>query len=211
MPKDTWWNLPIEKRERITRAAMVEFGQRGFSAGSLNVVARESGIAKGSLFQYFDDKLDLFSTICTCASDDIRAAAVKGVDLDTTPYFDAVRAILPNWIGYFRKHPTHRGIAYAAQNEVDADARAAVRSVTNEQFVAVFRPMAKRAADNGELRPGTDLDQLVSMTILLLRHLNTAPFYDHAEPVLELTQKSPKEVERIARELVDGLQRGYGA
>ena len=43
---------------------MVEFGTRGFSAGSLNVIASQAGIAKGSLFQYFEDKLDFFVTIC---------------------------------------------------------------------------------------------------------------------------------------------------
>lgn len=210
MPRDTWWNLPTEKRDRITRAAMNEFGARGFSAGSLNVIARDAGIAKGSLFQYFDDKLDFFATICDAMSDEIQTAALKGVT-DEQSYFDAMRTIVVNWIRYFRRHPAELALAFAAANEVDSDARIAVRSVTNSHFVSALRPMAKRAADTGELRADADIDQVVSMSVLLMRHLNTAPFYEHADPILELTERSNAEVERIALELVDGLERAYSA
>jgi len=211
VPTDTWWNLPADKRDRITKAAKVEFARRGFSAGSLNVISRDAGIAKGSLFQYFEDKLDLFSTICDSASGQVAAASLDGIDIEHTPYFEALHGIVTNWIRYFRKHPIERAIAFAAASEVDADARAAVRSVTNDHYVGVFGPMAKRAADRGELRNGVDTDQLVSMTVLLLRHLNTAPFYAHADPILRLTEVSAREVDRISHELIEVLDRGYRA
>ena len=211
MPTDTWWNLPADKRARITNAAKVEFAKRGFSAGSLNVISREAGIAKGSLFQYFGDKLDFFATVCGSASDEIADASLAGVDVDHDGYFDALDRIVVNWIRYFRKHPIERGIAFAAANEIDVEARTAVRSVVNERYVAAFAPLAKKAKDRGELRDGVDLDQLVSMTVMLLRHLNTAPFYEHADPVLNLTDRSPAEVDRISHDLVDALRRGYSA
>jgi hypothetical protein len=47
------------------------------------------------------------------------------------------------------------------------------------------------------------------MTVLLLRHLHSAPFYPHTDPVLDLDKKSNKEVERISHELVDALARAY--
>jgi len=211
MPTDTWWNLPADKRARVTKAAKVEFSKHGFSAGSLNVIARDAGVAKGSLFQYFEDKLDLFSTICGAASDEIADATLAGVDVEQDAYFDALHRIVSNWIRYFRKHPIERAIAFASASEIDADARAAVRSVTNAHYVAVFAPLAKRSADRGELRDGVDLDQLVSMTILLLRHLNTAPFYPHVDAILRLTDRSVAEVDRISHDLVDALQRAYAA
>ena len=210
MPKDTWWNLPEAKRRRITKVAMIEFGQRGFSAGSLNVIAREAGIAKGSLFQYFDDKLDLFATMCEEASVAIQKATLVGVDLLNDPYFPALRKIVHNWLEFFRRHPVERGVAFAAANEVDADARAAVRSVANAHFVDAFRPFVKAAAARGELRDDVDLDQLIAMTVLLMRHLDSAPFYPHVDPILGLASKRRAEVERVALELVDALERAYG-
>jgi AcrR family transcriptional regulator len=211
MPTDTWWNLPPAKRDRITQAAMVEFGARGFSAGSLNVISREAGIAKGSLFQYFEDKIDLFATICQADADDIAAAALVGIDLETMGYFEVLHLLVTNWLRYFRTHPVSRAIAFASNNEIDPKARAAVRSVTNDRYRTVFIPLAKRAVDRGELRPDVDPDQLLTLTALLLRHLNSAPFYAHADPSLELHKKPVKAVERISHELVDALARAYSA
>ena len=112
MPTATWRNLPADKRARITDVAMQEFGARGFSAGSLNVIAKQAGIAKGSLFQYFADKLDLFVTICDAGAADIEEAVLAGVDPDA-PLFDNVRDIVARWMTYHRSHPIHRGIAHA--------------------------------------------------------------------------------------------------
>jgi AcrR family transcriptional regulator len=210
MPTETWWNLPPEKRERVTEAAMIEWGKRGFSAGSLNVIAREAEIAKGSLFQYFDDKLDMFATICESGIERIRDAALDGVDVENDSFFPALRRIVRNWLEFFRSHPVERGLAYAAGYEVDQEAGAAVRSVTSSHFLSELTPLVKGAVARGEFRPDADADQVISMVVLLLRHLDKAPFYPHVDPVLDLTNKRPAEVERVALELVDALERAYG-
>ena len=41
MPRPTWDNLDATRRERVLHAAMEEFGQHGYSGGSLNVIAGE--------------------------------------------------------------------------------------------------------------------------------------------------------------------------
>src|SRR5215467_12179948 len=64
----TWTNLDEVRRDRVLNAAMAEFGRHGYSGGSLNVIAREAGVAKGSLFQYFDDKFDFFAHVAEQAS-----------------------------------------------------------------------------------------------------------------------------------------------
>jgi AcrR family transcriptional regulator len=210
VPTETWWNLPAEKRERVTTAAMVEFGKRGFSAGSLNVIAREADIAKGSLFQYFDDKLDMFTTVCEAGIATMRDAALEGVDVDNDEFFPALRHVVCNWLEFFRTHPVERAIAYAAGNEIDEDASAAIRGVASAHFVDELTPLVKGADARGEFAPGTKIDQVVAMVVLLLRHLDKAPFYKHVDPILDLTAKKPAEVERIALELVDALERAYG-
>lgn len=209
MARDTWWNLPEDKRARVTRAAIAEFARRGFSAGSMNVVAREAGVAKGSLFQYFDDKLDLFTTVSTASNEELRAKMLAGVDVDRDPFFPTLRRLVTDWIAYFREHPLERAAGLATSHEIDEEARAAVRSVTNAAFVDVLLPMVRRARDAGELRRDVDVEQVVSMVTLLLRHLNTAPFYPHIDPILRLHELSAPEVDRIAVEFVDALERAY--
>lgn len=60
MPKQTFYKLPQEKQERILAAAKREFTQARYSDASINRIIREAGIPRGSFYQYFDDKEDIF-------------------------------------------------------------------------------------------------------------------------------------------------------
>lgn len=208
MPKPTWSNLPDDKRDRITDAAMAEFGARGFSAGSLNVIAREADIAKGSLFQYFDDKLDMFATVCEAGSTRIETAIVADLDADE-PFFDLMARIVRRWIAYFRSHPLERAMAYAVANEIDGEARAAVRGVANAHFEQVLRPLVALARERGELRADVDVDLAISMITLVLRHLDSAPFDPHGDPAIPFTDLDAAQVDEVADAYVATLRRAF--
>ena len=60
MPKQTFYKLPQEKQERILAAAKREFTQVRYSDASINQIVREAGIPRGSFYQYFEDKKDIF-------------------------------------------------------------------------------------------------------------------------------------------------------
>ena len=60
MPKQTFFNLPQEKRQKIEQAALDEFAEYGFDNSNMNRIVAQSQIAKGSFYQYFDDKKDLY-------------------------------------------------------------------------------------------------------------------------------------------------------
>jgi AcrR family transcriptional regulator len=187
---------------------MEEFGQRGFSAGSLNVIARQADIAKGSLFQYFDDKLDMFMTTVEVAADRIQHAILDGLDTEGEQrFFDLLRSIIDRWLEYFRTHPVERAVGFAAANEIDPDARAALRTVTNTHYVEAFSPLLKRGVDRGEFVG--DPDELLALLILLMRHLDSAPFSPYLDPVLGLYDRPPDEVREIAQRLVSAMERAF--
>ena len=60
MPKQTFFNLPKEKRQKIEQAALDEFSEYGFDNSNMNRIVAQSEIAKGSFYQYFEDKKDLY-------------------------------------------------------------------------------------------------------------------------------------------------------
>lgn len=60
MPKDTFFNLSEDKREKIMRAAISEFSKNGFEKGNVGSIAKSAGVAKGSMYQYFENKKELF-------------------------------------------------------------------------------------------------------------------------------------------------------
>lgn len=61
MPKQTFYNLAEEKREKLMRAVYQELARVPFSEMSINRIVKEAEISRGSFYQYFEDKADLLS------------------------------------------------------------------------------------------------------------------------------------------------------
>jgi len=49
-----------ERAGQIVAAAIEVFARRGFAAATIDEIAREAGLGKGTLYQYFDSKEELF-------------------------------------------------------------------------------------------------------------------------------------------------------
>lgn len=60
MPKETFFNLPAEKRERLIELALEEFAQNDYHHASISRIVAQAGIAKGSFYQYFENKEALY-------------------------------------------------------------------------------------------------------------------------------------------------------
>ena len=60
MPTSTFFRLPEEKRERLIDAAWAEFTGNSYTDASINRIIHRARIPRGSFYQYFQDKDDLF-------------------------------------------------------------------------------------------------------------------------------------------------------
>ncbi|MCZ8537934.1 TetR family transcriptional regulator [Paenisporosarcina quisquiliarum] len=60
MPKQTFINLPNDKKETLIHAAMKEFSRAPLFEASISNIVKEAGIPRGSFYQYFEDKEDLY-------------------------------------------------------------------------------------------------------------------------------------------------------
>jgi len=63
LPTTTFFNLPEEKKKRVINAAVDEFAQNGYTKASITRMVNKAEIAKGSFYQYFEDKEDLYRHI----------------------------------------------------------------------------------------------------------------------------------------------------
>lgn len=54
---------PAQRKQAILDAALSVFAERGFEAARLDDVAARAGVAKGTLYLYFDDKEKLFEEV----------------------------------------------------------------------------------------------------------------------------------------------------
>ncbi len=60
MPKQTFFNLPNEKKRVILEAAKQEFSEMTLQEASIANIIKRAQIPRGSFYQYFEDKDDIF-------------------------------------------------------------------------------------------------------------------------------------------------------
>jgi AcrR family transcriptional regulator len=65
MPTNTFFNLPEEKKNKIIKAANKEFARVPLEQASIKNIVEDAEIARGSFYQYFEDKQDLFEYLMT--------------------------------------------------------------------------------------------------------------------------------------------------
>ncbi len=204
MPTVTWARLDPARRAAVVEAAEAEFGEHGFSQGSLNVIARSGGVAKGSLFQYFADKRDLYSFIIEVASERVHAhmeGCIQQLD-PSRSFFEFLTDLLDAWVAYFAEHPRERALHAAATLEVDIDARISVRSVIHRHYLDILRPLVRDAHARGDLRADSDTDALLSLLLMIFPHLALAPFVRGLDPILGLDEPTPEQPALAVRRLV---------
>ncbi|UII22156.1 TetR/AcrR family transcriptional regulator [Fulvivirga ligni] len=67
MPSPTFVNLPDAKKERFIQEALKEFSEKSYEQASVSKIVRRLNIAKGSVYQYFTDKSDLYQYLVNTA------------------------------------------------------------------------------------------------------------------------------------------------
>lgn len=77
MPSETFARLPEEKRNRFLDAAWAEFTRVPFADTSINQIVRQAGIPRGSFYQYFADKEELFGYLMEYVQDRLVQSYVE--------------------------------------------------------------------------------------------------------------------------------------
>ncbi|GFG71741.1 TetR/AcrR family transcriptional regulator [Mycolicibacter senuensis] len=212
MPTVTWGRVDPVRRAAVLEAAEAEFSARGFSRGSLNVIARRAEVAKGSLFQYFADKADLYAFVADTVGQRVRSYMERRiVELDASrPFFEFLTDMLDVWVAYFADHPRERALHAAASMETDTDARISVRTVVHRHYLEVLRPLVDDAQARGDLRADADTGALLSLLLLIVPHLALAPYLRGIDPVLGLDEHTPEQPALAIRRLVAVLAAAFG-
>ena len=161
MPKKTFLNLPDEKRQTIINAAIEEFAEYGLENASTNRIVANSGISKGSFYQYFDDKQDVFMYLLTVLENEkmeyFKGKHPPSTNMDTFGYF---RWMIKTGMEFDTSHPLltqaisrvmfGEGMYYG---NTFADMR--------ERTAQGLRSMIEQAVANGEVDPIVDVDLAV--------------------------------------------------
>jgi len=185
MPKETFFNLPEEKRRLICEVALEEFAAHPFEKVSVNRIVRRAGIAKGSFYQYFEDKQDLFFYLLHRAGEAKMGYLVPVLEeADQYNFFDLLRQLFVAGLRFAMDHPVYtelgrRLVATKGTPVYDTYVRENRPAVT-----AFLEPLLQRAIRRGDVRADIDVRMFTHLIALLSEgiveyHLEqVSPTYD---------------------------------
>ncbi len=170
MPKDTFLNLPSEKRELITSVALDEFARYSFGHASINRIVHNSGIAKGSFYQYFEDKQDLFFYILQRMADE-KIAYLSPVlqNMAELDFFQLLRAIHTSALKFAMEYPQYTAIGSHLLKERGSKIYRETVSSNFSSGMDFYRTMLEKAIERGEVRPDIDV-QMVAYYITMINN-----------------------------------------
>ncbi len=161
MPKNTFHNLPEEKRHVILDVAIDEFSQKDFSAVSITHIVSRAGIAKGSFYQYFEDKRDLYLYLMEIAGTEkqtfLRMNPPPDPGMGLFPY---LRWLFNTGFQFQLSNPRLAMVAYRALY-TDMPFRDEVLMRFKMQVNDFYRHLLQMGIAQGDIDPDIDLEVAV--------------------------------------------------
>ncbi len=195
MPKDTFNNLSNDKKQIIFEAAVQEFSTRRFSEASINQIVKTAEISRGSFYQYFKDKEDIYLYMMTEIGKE-KMEIIKGVgsfnpDAD---FFEAYIYMIKVILEWSKAKPVYNRIAMLMEID-DSEFIAKMRERLNEGFTVLCK-MIERDQQRGLIKPEVDAELVVEMIYTLNMHFLKE--YIHSDSYEGLLTKS-NEILQIIR------------
>ncbi|MCA9921558.1 MAG: TetR/AcrR family transcriptional regulator [Anaerolineales bacterium] len=187
MPKQTFFNLPEEKRRLIIDLAINEFADHSYKEASISRIVKNAGIAKGSFYQYFDDKKDLYLFLIHLSMEQKTAFFNKFTPPQNMGAFDYLRWVFKRRVQFEVTNPKLNRIAYKAVYG-DAPMLTEVLIEGETQANAFSQALLARGQAEGDLDPNLDTELAAFILNSVFMHLG--------DYLLERLEVSPEELIR---------------
>ncbi len=156
MPNPTFFNLPEDKREKILECAIDEFAEHDYDSSSISKIVARSGIAKGSLYQYFTDKRELYHYLLELAArkkaEMLKTAKPPDSEMNL---FETLRYLFQEMSNFELQYPKLAKIGYRAIHGKSPLPDDLVERGVQSSY-QYFRTLIEEGKQKGQIRPEVD-------------------------------------------------------
>lgn len=157
MPNQAFFNLSEDKRNLIISVAIEVFSSANYDTASINQICKKSNMAKGSFYQYFTDKLDLYIYIMTLAIE--KKVSFFTIILDQFKALtlrEQIRLLFIKGIEFAKEYPQYAALGEQFSKENNETAKSAVIKEGEKQSEILFAQMVDHAKLKGEVSSKVD-------------------------------------------------------
>ncbi len=166
MPKETFLNLGEDKKKKITDAFFKEFTKCSYDDASLNSIVKSAGISKGSIYQYFEGKLDLFMyLIGQCTSIKMKYF----LDLkreDCIDFWDYFRRLYEEGVKFDLENPLQSHFMFNLVRNLNSPSIRKLYDDLLKQSIEGFKKMVEHEVNLGLFRSDSSIE---TMSFLLYK------------------------------------------
>ena len=159
--KRTFNNLPADKQELILREAVREFGECGYRHASVNRIVERTGIAKGSLYQYFANKealfLYVFGRFAELIKQTVREAAGEGEG----DFFTRMAQVMRAGEAFVGSHPEYFRLYLKLAGDEDIPHRPQLLGLLRLFPAEYFAPLLEQGRLDGSIRRDVRLGAMI--------------------------------------------------
>jgi len=161
--KDTFTNLPPDKRSKIEAALVGEFAAKGYRNASLNTMVKAAGIAKGSLYQYFANKeaifFHVFNLFVRTVKGMVQPPAERGALAQG--FWEVVRQTMLAGVAFVEQYPDYYQLYLNVLFEHEVPEREELISRVRLFSMEFFGPLAEEGQRQGVVNPGVPVAMVV--------------------------------------------------
>lgn len=200
MPKSTFFNLPEEKRKRIICGAKTAFSKRKYSGVTIDSIIKYADIPKGSFYQYFSNKDDLFKYIFRDIGNEKNKLLLKSIEESNSKSFTEMMLYV---INQSREYETKDAETIALKDRFLKECPQQVKSEILSDFMPetmkLFEKIIDIYIDKGEFRKDLNIKAAIFMLTTALLNIDKYELdneVDHGE---------------VFRNICNTLEKGLGS
>jgi AcrR family transcriptional regulator len=195
-----------QKRMSIMKAALKVFSKKGYSPAALDEVAREAQIAKGTLYLYFKDKQDLFSSTILHVIDNLANRMIEDLDESMKP-LEVLRTVAHIELNYFASNTEFFGLIHTAMSgNLLGDHKNLITKINErrQELVSFLMDVIERAKEDELIRKDIDTEEIVYSYLGMIESAMDQMGFVKCEPSLDVSKK----VDTVMQILFEGIRKG---
>ena len=169
LPTATFFNLSDEKKERIINSALDEFSENSFHQARVSKIVNNAGIAKGSFYQYFKDKKEIFKYIIDIMGEKklkyLEDIIKKQPGMD---FFEFLEELYKRGLKFAKDHPRLNKIGNKLFSNSSNELFEEIMEINKNKSIDFFENLLKEGIEKNKI----DSEVNIKLTAYLLTNIN---------------------------------------
>jgi AcrR family transcriptional regulator len=204
MPKKTFENLDKEKKQAFIQVALAEFATHTYETASITQMVKKLDIAKGSVYQYFEHKKDLYFYLMQYVNEQKQQAMAAIFQQGFADFFEMFEKMYVAGTQFDLEHPLYSTFLYNVAQERHSSDLGDLYMLTKKQTMGYYKGLLQKEVEKGNIRQDMDLE-IISFCIVQIG----SGIYDYFKLKFTNTDDiSTEEIENTIHQIIGFMKVG---